>query len=61
MRNKYLNYTWIRNDWGVLENNLRFAALIDNVPSQFDVDYSSIEINKAEDPAWIVFPYEEWW
>jgi hypothetical protein len=45
----------------VLENNLRFAALIDNVPSQFDVDYSSIEINKAEDPAWIVFPYEEWW
>ena len=54
-------FTWIRNDWGVLENNLRFAALVDNLPSQFDLDYSSIEINKAEDPAWIVFPYEEWW
>ena len=39
----------------------RFAAIIDNVPSKFDVDYTSIEINKAEDPAWIVFPFEEWW
>ena len=29
-------FSWIRNDWGVLENNLRFAALIDNVPSQFE-------------------------
>ena len=54
-------YTWIQNDWAVMDNNLRFAALIDNVPSNFSVDYSSIEINKAEDPAWIVFPYEEWW
>jgi len=54
-------FSWIRNDWGVLENNLRFAALVDNLPSQFDLDYSSIEINKAENPQWIVFPYEEWW
>jgi len=59
-------FQWIKEDWK-LENikddfvNVRFATLIDNVPSKFDVDYTSIEINKAEDPAWIVFPFEEWW
>ena len=59
-------FAWIKQDWG-LDNiaddikNVRFATIIDNVPSKFDVDYSSIEINKAEDPAWIVFPFEEWW
>ena len=59
-------YAWIKQDWGLNDikddiNNVRFAAIIDNVPSKFDVDYTSIEINKAEDPAWIVFPFEEWW
>ena len=59
-------FAWIKQDWG-LDNiaddikNVRFATIIDNVPIKFDVDYSSIEINKAEDPAWIVFPFEEWW
>ena len=24
-------------------------------------NYSVVEINKAENPEWIVFPYEEWW
>ena len=45
-------------DWG---NTVRFAAIIDNVPSEMDVEYSSMEINKLEDPSWIVFPFEEWW
>jgi len=64
-------FKWIVKDWeesnppadwvDVWGNNVRFAAIIDNVPSKFDVDYTSIEINKAEDPAWIVFPFEEWW
>ena len=59
-------FLWIKQDWK-LENinddivNVRFASLIDNIPSKFDVDYTSIEINKDEDPAWIVFPFEEWW
>ena len=62
---------WIVKDWeesnppadwlDIWGNNVRFATIIDNVPSKFDVDYTSIEINKAEDPAWIVFPFEEWW
>jgi xanthine phosphoribosyltransferase len=66
-------FNWIKNDWrsgcmpddeswkDVWNNNVRFAAIIDNVPSEFELDYTSIEINKAEDPAWIVFPFEEWW
>ena len=64
-------FKWIVKDWeesnppadwlDIWGNNVRFATIIDNAPSAFDVDYSSIEINKAEDPAWIVFPYEEWW
>ena len=64
-------FKWIVKDWeesnppadwlDIWGNNVRFATIIDNAPSKFDVDYTSIEINKAEDPAWIVFPFEEWW
>jgi xanthine phosphoribosyltransferase len=65
---------WIRKDWasGCLPNdekwntvwnhNVRFAVLVDNQSSGFhDIDYSSVEINKAEEDCWIVFPWEEWW
>lgn len=58
-------FNWIRNDWNVdydsEKSNVKFAALIDNVPSEFVVEYSGVEINKEENPEWIVFPYEEWW
>jgi len=65
---------WIKQDWPsgcfpederwneVWNNNVRFAVLVDNQNSQFhDIDYSSVEINKAEEDCWIVFPWEEWW
>ena len=61
-------FKWIKKDWeaSVVDdidwgNTVRFAAIIDNVPSEMDVEYSSMEINKMEDPSWIVFPFEEWW
>ena len=69
-------FNWIMKDWasGCLPNdprwedkiwghNVRFAALIDNVASECKVEmsYTGTEINKAEDPSWIVFPFEEWW
>ena len=61
-------FKWIKKDWegSVIDdidwgNTVRFAAIIDNVPSEMDVEYSSMEINKMEDPSWIVFPFEEWW
>ena len=43
--------------WG---NNVRFAVLFDNLSSKFSrkVDYSAVEINKAEEDVWIVYPWE---
>jgi xanthine phosphoribosyltransferase len=50
-------------DWGnVWNNNVRFAVLINNEASKYKrIDYSSIDINKAEEDSWIVFPWEDWW
>lgn len=66
---------WIVQDWqtSCLPNSpgwkeiwgksVRFATLVDNVSSNFEytVNYAGKEINKAEDPSWIIFPWEEWW
>lgn len=66
-------FQWIKDDWKssclpnherwdeVWGKNVRTAVLTDNVGSDFEVDYSHFEINKAEDPSWIVFPVENWW
>jgi len=57
---------WIRDDWGSeIEwgQNVRVAVLYDNESSEsiHTPDYSAESINKAADPQWIVFPWEEWW
>ena len=62
---------WIKEDWrgNCLPNdpawneiwgtNIRTACLIDNAGSDFEsLDYTALEINKTEDPVWIVFPWE---
>lgn len=49
---------WTNEIWG---NNVRFATVVNNIASSEDVTYSSMEINKEEDPSWIVFPFENWW
>ncbi len=62
---------WIKDDWkagcmpdcptweNIWGTNVRVATLIDNDPSSFEmVDYTAMEINKNEDPVWIVFPWE---
>jgi hypoxanthine phosphoribosyltransferase len=63
---------WIIQDWqginlpndpawaDVWGNNVRFAVLFDNLSSNFSrkVDYSAVEINKAEEDVWIVYPWE---
>ena len=62
-------FNWIMEDWDVSHDypddatNVRFAVLMDNIASDCKVNMSYIgtEINKAEDPSWIVFPWEEWW
>lgn len=66
---------WIKQDWpsgclpsdpawnDVWNNNVRFAVMIDNLSSEFEgkIDYCGEEINKAVDPVWVVFPWENWW
>ena len=57
---------WIHKDWGQSVrwgDNVRVAVLYDNESSDslHTPDYSAESINKAADPQWIVFPWEEWW
>jgi xanthine phosphoribosyltransferase len=51
------HHAWQNAIWG---HNVRFAVLIDNQSSKFSrkVDYAGTEINKAEEPVWIVYPWE---
>jgi hypoxanthine phosphoribosyltransferase len=66
---------WIRQDWQsscfptepqwnlVWGNNVRVAVLVDNESSasELNVRYSAVDLNKAEQDVWIVFPWEDWW
>jgi xanthine phosphoribosyltransferase len=68
-----LNY--IREDWPsgcfpdnarwteVWGSNVRVAVLVDNESSKSEipVSYSAVDINKADDDVWVVFPWESWW
>lgn len=38
---------------------VRFAALVDNISSDFKVDYKGKVIDKSKTPSWIVFPWEK--
>ncbi len=67
---------WIINDWpsscfpndsrwenDVWNVNVRFAMLVDNLASDamIKMDYTGMEINKAENDVWVDFPWEDWW
>jgi uncharacterized protein len=62
---------WIRDDWRggcmpsdpvwneIWGDTVRTACLMDNAQSGFgDVDYTALEIDKEENPVWIVYPWE---
>lgn len=66
-------FEWIKDDWRANcmpeekdswnsvfdeKGNVRFASVVNNLSSEISVNYSSIEINKAEKDEWIVFPWE---
>ena len=64
-------FDWIMQDWqascfpneeawtSVWGNNVRFAVITENLSSDFgNVNYHSYEVNKAEDPVWLVYPWE---
>lgn len=66
---------WIMEDWRkscfpndpawdeVWNQNVKFAVVVDNLSSDCNVkmDYTGMEVNKAENDVWVDFPYEEWW
>ena len=65
---------WIKQDWEsampniesywtqIWNENVRTAVLVNNEASEYKrIDYSGIDINKAEEDSWIVFPWEDWW
>ena len=65
---------WIRKDWTssclpnhaawnvIWNSNVRFAVLVNNEASPYEkIDYSGRNINKLDDPCWVVFPWENWW
>ena len=66
---------WIQEDWQsgcfpkdkrwkeVWGNNVRVAVLVDNEAStsELKISYSAVDLNKAEEDSWIVFPWEDWW
>jgi len=64
-------FDWIQRDWqascfpneetwaSVWGHNVRFAVITENLSSDFgNVNYYSYEVNKAEDPIWLVYPWE---
>lgn len=63
---------WIEQDWEasvasadwskIWNSNVRIAVLVNNEASEYKcIDYSAVDINKVEEPSWIVFPWEDWW
>lgn len=67
---------WIKQDWQssclpddherwdqVWQYSVRVAVLCDNEASssELKISYSAVDLNKAEDDCWIVFPWEDWW
>jgi uncharacterized protein len=66
---------WIKKDWSsgcfpkdkrwkkIWGQNVRVAVLVDNEASKskLNVSYSAVDLNKAEQDVWIVFPWESWW
>lgn len=64
-------FNWIKKDWqgSCLPNspnwdtiwgqNVRFAAMTDNLSSEFgEVNYYWHEVNKADENVWLVYPWE---
>ena len=41
--------------------SIKYATLISNEISCFEVDYTSCIINRLDNSDWFVFPWENWW
>jgi hypoxanthine phosphoribosyltransferase len=67
-------FNWIMKDWPsgiynregwdkIWNSSVKFAVIVDNLASNCEIkmDYSGMEINKAENDVWVDFPWEDWW
>ena len=54
---KTFNYIKNRNK---NNKNITYCSLVDNLNSDFQVNYCGLEIDKKEEQ-WVVFPWENWW
>lgn len=66
-------FNWIKNDWmeiclpgsdkwpAIWRDQVKFASLVTNEASDFQVDFASEYINKHEHDVWIDFPWEVYW
>ena len=73
INNQGKTISWIKNDWmqsclpndpkwkKVWGNNVRTAVIVNNICSNEEVDYCSLEINSIETPIEIILPTEKWW
>ena len=52
-------FNFIKNRIDEQDLSIFFAVLIDNISSNFKVDFRGKLINKSEDPSWIIFPWEK--
>ena len=44
----------------IYDSRIRYAAVINNRPSPFEVNYWGYEIDKSVNDQWVVFTWEEW-
>ena len=51
---KYIKFNCVSNP------NVRYAAVINNKPSPFELNYFGYEIDKSVNDQWVVFPWEDW-
>jgi hypoxanthine phosphoribosyltransferase len=69
-------FNWLMEDWrssalpsairwdnDIWNKTVKFAVVVDNLSSKCSkyIDYTGMEVNKAEKDVWIEFPYENWW
>lgn len=64
-------FNWLVKDWqsssfpneenawnSVWHKSVKFAVITNNLSSNFSVDFSWHEVNKAEEDCWLVYPWE---
>lgn len=52
-------FNFIKNNIIDKSKKVRYAVLVDNISSDFRVDYKGKVIDKSETPSWVVFPWEK--